>query len=167
MAAVTADANQAANPTNSSALLAATGGGVEGILKRKKAGHGVFEDPWKLRMHCYLVDQVLECIPLQDGKMVRDAPTKERYDLLEWYVPPERKVPNSKNKQDPLRFDLVHRTEGQVVGFKAESMESCDKWIAALRAAAPRASVSSLNSNTSLNQAQVNSIGSSNTVGAC
>ena len=41
-----------------------------------------------------------------------------RFDLLEWYLPPDRRsVVARTSKADPLRFELHHRTTGQVMGI--------------------------------------------------
>eukprot|EP00960_Hanusia_phi_P037696 753067-Hanusia_phi.AAC.10 len=130
---------------------------MESILRKKKTDHGRFEDPWKIRLQCSLVDGVMECLHLNDKADTRERYTPSpslgisspvlRYDMKQWYVPPERRVPG-KGKMDPLRFDLVHRDRGQVsflmsfpgtlrrprqvVSFKAETLESCDRWVTAL-----------------------------------
>ena len=96
---------------------------MESILRKKKADHGRFEDPWKIRLQCSLADGVMECLHLNDKGDTRERSSFlafppfltliRRYNMKNWYVPPERRVPG-KGRMDPLRFDLVHRDKGQV-----------------------------------------------------
>jgi len=97
---------------------------MESMLRRKKTDHGMFEDPWKLRMMCKLVDGVLEAVVVQDGKMAAGEKWETKYDLKkDWYLPPDRRVGGNKSKFDPLRFDIVRKSSGEVASFKSESVD--------------------------------------------
>lgn len=96
---------------------------LEGVLRRKKNDHGMFEDPWKQRIMCKLSNGVLEAVAVQDGKTGGEK-WEGKFDLTAgWYLPPERRVGGSKVKYDPLRLDLLNKTSGEVTSLKAESIE--------------------------------------------
>jgi len=97
---------------------------METMLRRKKTDHGMFEDPWKLRMMCTLSNGVLEAVVVQDGRVGAGEKWETTYDLKkDWYLPPDRRVGGSKTKFDPVRFDLVRKSSGEVASFKAETLE--------------------------------------------
>jgi hypothetical protein len=97
---------------------------MESMLRRKKTDHGMFEDPWKLRMMCRLVDGVLEAVVVQEKPTTAGEKWETKYDLKkEWYLPPDRRVGGNKSKFDPMRFDIVRKATGEVASFKAESVE--------------------------------------------
>ena len=96
---------------------------LEGVLRRKKNEHGMFEDPWKQRIMCKLCNGVLEAVAVQDGKTSSEK-WEGKFDLnKDWYLPPDRRVGGSKVKYDPLRLDLLNKTSGEVTSLKAESIE--------------------------------------------
>lgn len=96
---------------------------MEGVLRRKKNDHGMFEDAWKQRVMCRLSGGVLEAVAIQDGKTSSEK-WEGKFDLnKDWYLPPDRRVGGSKVKYDPLRLDLLNKTSGEVTSLKAESIE--------------------------------------------
>jgi hypothetical protein len=96
---------------------------LEGVLRRKKNDHGMFEDPWKQRIMCKLSNGVLEAVAVQDGKTGGEK-WEGKFDLTaDWYLPPDRRVGGSKVKFDPLRLDLLNKISGEVTSLKAESIE--------------------------------------------
>jgi hypothetical protein len=65
---------------------------LEGVLRRKKNEHGMFEDPWKQRIMCKLSNGVLEAVAVQDGKTSSEK-WEGTFDLnKDWYLPPDRRV---------------------------------------------------------------------------
>jgi len=109
---------------------------VEGVLRRKKAEHSRWEDPWRFKVQCRLVGFTLEMVSLDEARAA--SLPKEHFSMGEWYVPAERRINSAKSKGDALRFDLVHRVQGTVISLKADSIESCDRWVSSLQAVRAR-----------------------------
>mmetsp|Transcript_7081 Transcript_7081/g.16211 ORF Transcript_7081/g.16211 Transcript_7081/m.16211 type:complete len:135 (+) Transcript_7081:62-466(+) len=121
---------------------------MTGVLRKKKAEHGLFEDPWKQKIQCTLFPTCLVCELLHEGKLTG---LKDMFPLDEWQVPPERRLPPSSTsaarggiktplKNDPSRFDLISKTKTevsgwvsvQVVSFRSDSADDASAWIQAL-----------------------------------
>ena len=52
--------------------------GMAGVLRRKKADHSMFEDPWRGRLQCVVVGAALECTPIVAPDSRSPSPATER-----------------------------------------------------------------------------------------